>query len=263
MYHRLIESFKYGYAYRSQIGDPGDKNITRVVSEIVEKLTSEDTAYETFLKINDTQTSNDPKYYGGNFQAPAIHGTSHTSVLAPNGDAVAVTSTINGYFGAQVMSPSTGIIYNNEMDDFSSPNVTNIFGLPPSERNFIRPGKRPQSSMCPMVLLDSNGDVRLVAGAAVGTKITTAVSFTTLHNLWLKDDIKTSIDSYRLHHQLEPMRVDYEKGFQQAVIDGLSNRGHVVNELDVAGSVVSAISRENGRVYANSDVRKAGGVDGF
>ena len=64
-------------------------------NQIVEKLTSEDTAYETFLKINDTQTSNDPKYYGGNFQAPAIHGTSHTSILAPNGDAVAVTSTIN------------------------------------------------------------------------------------------------------------------------------------------------------------------------
>ena len=64
--------------------------------QIVQKLTSDDFAYKTFKIINDTQTSNDPKYYGGDFAAPLIHGTSHTSVLAPNGDAVAVTSTING-----------------------------------------------------------------------------------------------------------------------------------------------------------------------
>jgi len=118
--------------------------------------------------------------------------------------------------------------------------------------------------MCPAIILDSEGRVRMVAGAAGGTKITTSTAFTILHNLWLGEDIKSSIDAKRIHHQLEPMRVDYQSGFSQEILNGLNSRGHILNLLDSAGSIVSAITREkDGRVYANSDYRKAGGVAGF
>ena len=79
-------------------------------------------------------------------------------------------------FGAKFLSNKLGFVYNNEMDDFSAPNVTNEFGLPPSPVNFIKPGKRPQSSAVPAMVLDKKGNVLMTIGAAGGTIITTSVA---------------------------------------------------------------------------------------
>ena len=140
------------------------------------ELTSEDWARVTRRKIRDDRTSSDPADYGADFYTGEDGGTAHISVRAPNGDAVSVTSTINTYFGSGVLSPQTGIIFNNEMDDFSTPGLKNAYGLEPTEANFIAPGKRPVSSMSPTIITDERGDVRLIIGASGGPKIITSTA---------------------------------------------------------------------------------------
>lgn len=95
LYHRITEAFKWTYGQRSKLGDPLDADITSYVNELVRNLTSEAQAFQTYQQINDTFTVNNASYYGADFYTPEDHGTTHLSILAPNGDAVAVTSTIN------------------------------------------------------------------------------------------------------------------------------------------------------------------------
>ena len=263
-YQRLVESFKWAYGGRSNLGDPNDEDITDYVNEVVTNLTSAAWAYEKYNMINDSYTVNDPQFYGANFYEPNDHGTSHISVVAPNGDAVAATSTINLPFGSEIMSPRTGIIYNDEMDDFSFPDIINGFGLPPSPNNFAKPGKRPLSSMSPAIFVDSAGEVKLAIGAAGGTSITSAIALTSIYNLHLGWDIEKCLDAPRLHHQLMPMYVEYQHEFNANIIEELKKRGHDTKDYGDGESVAGAIARlDDGRLMATADYRKAGGVDGF
>ncbi|XP_065561496.1 scoloptoxin SSD14-like isoform X2 [Artemia franciscana] len=257
--HRLTEAFKFAYAQRTKLGDA---DFEPSAAELVKLLTSEEFAAETRENISDTQTFNDPSYYGAEVYQPDDHGTSHISIIDEYGNAVALTATINLYFGAGYISESTGIILNDEMDDFSAPNITNAFGIPPSEANFIKPGKRPLSSMVPTIVV-KDGQVRLVVGAAGGTKITSATAYVLLRNLWFGDDIKSAIDAKRIHHQIFPMNLQYESGFTPYFVDELETFGHNVTQFLGWGSVVVGLSKENDLIYANSDFRKGGDVDGY
>ena len=137
------------------------------------------------------------------------------------------------------------------------------FNYPANQSNLLNPGKRPLSSMCPAIVVDGSGKVKLVIGASGGTKITTAVAQVIIRNLLFGDDIKRAIDAQRLHHQFSPDHIVFEDKFPEEVLDGLSKLGHKLTQLKGRGAVVMAIASDNKKFYANSDYRKGGDVDGL
>ncbi|XP_033331225.2 scoloptoxin SSD14 isoform X1 [Megalopta genalis] len=259
-YHRMIETFKYAYALRNEMADKKFVDM----EELTRNLTSRSYAHLTQMKIDDHRTWDDPRHYGSLTMSTAKdQGTAHVSVIAPNGDAVAATSTINFYFGSGVVSESTGIIMNNVMNDFGIPSTISYYSIPPSPNNYIKPEKRPLSSMVPSILVDSNGDVKMVVGASGGTKITTTVAQIIAKIMWMGQTVKQAMDAPRIHHQLYPPEISYEYGVQKQVIDGLKKIGHKTSRYRVRGSVACVIFVNNGTVYANADFRKGGDVYGI
>ncbi|VDM42737.1 unnamed protein product [Toxocara canis] len=252
-YHRYIEASKFAYAARSSLGDMAFiKNALAVAKNITTK------EYAETIRALITERAHPDSYYGGSFEGPhEDHGTAHISVLDAEGNAVSVTSTINLHLGAAVMSESTGILWNDDMDDFSTPGHPNYFGFPPSPSNFIRPGKRPMSSMSPIVVFNNDtNETRLSVGGAGGSTIISGVAGVTLHALWLDQNVKRSIDMPRVHNQLQPNYTQYESRFPQEYVEALRKLGHtMVSTANL--TVVTAIEKGNdGVIYANSDFRK-------
>jgi gamma-glutamyltranspeptidase / glutathione hydrolase / leukotriene-C4 hydrolase len=155
-YHRITEALKFAFAKRTLLGDePSDE-----IKQLMTNLTNLSYAEEIRKLIKDDTTFQDFEYYGAKYVNKDDHGTAHISILMPNGDAIAVTATINEKLGAFWRSPSTGIIMNDEMDDFSTPGFVNSYGIPASPANFIQPGKNPLSSMAPCIMIDSSKNAR-------------------------------------------------------------------------------------------------------
>jgi len=259
-HHRIIEAFKFAYAKRTGLADEGFNNTQ--VPQLVANLTSRSYADMIRAKIWDNQTHG-VMYYGPTFYNRTTTSTAHLSVVDQFGNAVSVTSTVNTRFGSKVFGEKTGIVFNNEMDDFATSDKPNDFGIYPSPANMIVPGKRPLSSMCPSVIVDKNGQVVQVVGAAGGSRITTATAYVASRVLWFGESIKAAIDALRLHHQLLPAAVSYETGFDKDILEGLKMKGHNLTKVGIGKSIVQGIARQGDFFYANSDYRKGGTPDGF
>ncbi|XP_059618787.1 scoloptoxin SSD14-like isoform X2 [Phlebotomus argentipes] len=257
-WHRVVEAFKYAYALRTNMGDP---LFVPSVDALVANLTNAEYAEIIRSLIDDNTTYNTFEHYGADFTNVEDHGTAHISILAPNGDAVAATSTVNYIFGAMRRSLSTGIILNDEMDDFSIPGVENVYGVPASPANFISPRKTPMSSMCPAILVDSEGNVRMIVGGAGGSKITTSVAYIIMRHLVFNESLIDAMHAKRIHHQLAPMRLDFENGFNEEIIKGFSERNHELYEVSPGSgfAALTAISSDGAqRLEAVFDPRRNG-----
>ncbi|KAG0253204.1 hypothetical protein DFQ27_007614, partial [Actinomortierella ambigua] len=167
--HRIIEAMKFGYAQRTDLGDPDFTDLESTVKHIISK----DTAAQIRHNISDEHTFG-VEHYNPHWGAIENHGTTHLSSVDQDNMAVALTSTVNLLFGSHLLDPKTGVILNDEMDDFSIPGRSNAFGLYPSPFNYPAPGKRPLSSCVPTIV-ERDGQFELALGGSGGSRITTAV----------------------------------------------------------------------------------------
>eukprot|EP01128_Nolandella_sp_AFSM9_P001014 TRINITY_DN1112_c1_g1_i1.p1 TRINITY_DN1112_c1_g1~~TRINITY_DN1112_c1_g1_i1.p1 ORF type:complete len:637 (+),score=162.87 TRINITY_DN1112_c1_g1_i1:55-1911(+) len=256
--HRFAESAKFAYSNRMSLGDPSFVEL----GEVLETMLSLDHAGELFAKIKNI--SQDPAAYEdiAPLQPLDDHGTSHFSIVDADRNAVAMTHTVNLHFGSKVWGPLTGIVYNDQMDDFSTPGQTNAFGLKPSVANFIAPGKRPLSSMSPTILLKDD-QVKLVVGGSGGSRIITAVAQVIVKVLELKMNVTEAVNSNRYHHQWSPDVLNVEKGTPQSIIDDLIVRGQNV-QVGIAGANIQAVHvLDDGTLEGVSDKRKHGEVANY
>ncbi|KAG6886421.1 hypothetical protein C0992_004024 [Termitomyces sp. T32_za158] len=243
--HRLIEIIKFGFASRTKICDPDFNDNTARMNMISTK----EFAKSILRNITDDRTHT-PDYYNAEYDVDTDHGTSHTSVIDKDGMAVAITSTVNLVFGSQVLDPETGILLNDEMDDFSTPGTPNGFGLWPSPFNYPAPGKRPLSSIAPTIVEDKDGSFYLALGGSGGSRIFPAIS-QVLFNLELGLNLSAAIEYGRVHDQLYPLTVDVDNVYPQEIVYGLRTIGHNVTVLDVnrVASVVQAVAKIDGKIY--------------
>ncbi|HSR42533.1 MAG TPA: gamma-glutamyltransferase [Longimicrobiales bacterium] len=193
--------------------------------------------------------------------SPEGRRTTHLSVVDARGMAVAATTTLNTWYGSKLVVPGTGVLLNNEMDDFTAtPGVPNHFGLVQGEANAIEPGKRPLSAMTPTLVLDPRGELFLVVGTPGGGTIITTTMQVISNMLDHGMGLSAAVRAPRVHHQHLPDRIDVEPGGLPAeVVAQLEELGHTVRERDEpSGDVQAVLVGDDGRLEGVSDPRRGG-----
>lgn len=267
--HRLIEAMKHMFAVRMNLGDPAFINTAKYMSEMLSQSYA-----DKIQKMIVDNTTFPPEYYmnmESRWSQLRDHGTSHFCIVDAERNAVSMTTTINYGFGAGVLSPSTGILLNNEMGDFAAPTEITPDMLPPAPANFIEPNKRPLSSMTPIIVTKDN-QLAGVMGGSGGLFIIPAVIQVFLNHFVLRMEPLTAVESPRVYHKLIPNTVLYENW---TVIDGkhielagdrkafLEERGHQLL-AQAGGAIVQLVVQtlqspihvdsENSRDSVNSQI---------
>ena len=236
--HVIAEAMKLAFADRAHwLGDPDYAKVPR-------GLISREYATSLAKKINLSRASEVPSHGtppGWERDLFEKH-TTHFSVADADGNWVACTATINTSYGSKVVIPGTGVVLNNQMDDFSiQPGVPNAFGLFGAEANAVAPGKRPLSSMSPTIVFDGRKPI-IALGAAGGPKIISAVLQELVAMLDLGMTPAEALAAPRIHHQWSPNELLVEKKLPEALQAALAQRGHTVKELN-ALSVSQIVAR--------------------
>ena len=248
--HLMSEVMKRAYSDRSKyLGD------TDFVEVPLKGLTSKTYAKNLLKEISLSKVTSSKDISHGNPLPYESPDTTHFSVMDDRGNVVSNTYTLNFSYGSGIVIPGTGILMNNEMDDFSSKKgVPNAYGLVGFEANEIQGRKRPLSSMTPTIVL-KDGKPYLVLGSPGGSRIITTVLQVVLNVLEHKMNIKKAVISPRIHHQWLPDVLLVEEGFSSDTLSLLKAKGHTIRPSRTMGSVQAIVSSGD-YFYGAADPRR-------
>ncbi len=248
--HYLIEAMKHAFADRARwLGDPDFVDVP------TDLLASKPYARTLADALDPTHTFPSDTY--GALNIPDDAGTSHFCIVDRWGNCVVSTETVNTSFGSLAAVGEYGLIFNNEMDDFTAVRgEANIFGLVQSERNAVAPGKRPLSSMSPTIVLDDGGPV-LLLGASGGPRIISSVLNVLVGVLDYGQSLEDALAAVRVHHQWQPDVVRFDRAVDASVERALVRRGHTLSPRRATG-IVQAVRLRPGGLVGGSDPRKGG-----
>lgn len=256
--HYVTEAERRAYADRNAyLGDPD------FVHNPVRRLLSQSYARKLRAQIDPNRATPSVDVKPGLGIVAHENGeTTHFSIVDARGNAVAVTYTLNDWFGADVMAGNTGFLLNDEMDDFTSkPGVPNMYGLVQGKRNDIAPDKRPLSSMSPTIVT-RDGKLAMVTGSPGGSRIITIVLETILDGLVYGMNVQQSVDAPRTHMQWLPDELQYEPGaFTPATAAALRAMGYTLDEVPQWGSAQAIlVDPRTGELSGGTDRRRPSGA---
>ncbi len=256
--HLLAEAMRAAYADRSEwLGDPDFVRVPQA------HLLDKDYARALRRGIPQGQARRSQDVRPGRFPCFESEETTHLSVVDPEGGAVSLTYTLNFSYGSGVVAAGTGILLNNEMDDFAAaPGRPNAFGLVQGERNAIAPRKRPLSSMTP-TLVTREGEFVMALGSPGGPRIISTVLQVLLNVLDFGLNAQEAVSRPRIHHQWLPDELRFEQGLSPDTLGLLERMGHRLAPGTATGQCALVRRRSDGILEGAIDLRRPGSAEGY